>query len=652
MNVTLKKLEIKHFKGIKDLAIDFGQSTTISGANGSGKTTVFDAFTWVLFGKDSADRKDFNIKPLDTNTRTNRHLVTDVTATLLIDDRTTTIRKTHQEKWVKKRGEEIEEYTGNETIYYWNEVPLLQKDFQIKIEGVITENLFKLITNPQYFNSLKPADRRAVLINLAGEISDSDLAAGNDRFLALLAELTGKTLIEYKKELASKRSKIKDVLATIPPRIQELSRSLVQEKDTFLADKIETKKEQIRQVEMAMLDESKANEAENAKKIDLQNNIFKLNSEANAKANEIRSERAKETAEIDNKKRDLFSKIDNLTLEQGRLSKDITTNQGYVTANEEKLTELRDKYTEIGKSQIKFDDAEFICPTCKRHHDETDILAKKAEMEQNFKIDQARKLNELNAKGMNLKASNEALIADLAKIEQKQKANIESINDLKVQIDLFDTIAFMPINEIIEKDQFINDQKAKIAELELQIKAFDQPKDSTAIDSLKAKKQSLQAELEQHQKTQTLELEAEKTDKRITELKNEEKTLGKELSDIERMEFTASEFSKAKMTTVENLVNEKFSFVKFRLFEPQINGGEAEVCDALINGVPYADANNASKINAGIDIINTLCNYHNVNAPIFVDNSESVNKIIDSESQLIKLEVTETPTLQIFQEKL
>lgn len=640
MDIQLKGLAIKNLKGIKDLTITFGQNTTISGANGSGKTTIFDAFTWVLFGKDSTDRKDFNIKPLDTNTKTNRHLVTDVTATLLVGDFTTTIRKTHQEKWVKKRGEEVEEYTGNETIYYWNEVPLLQKDFQAKIEGILSETLFKLITNPQYFNSLKPAERRAVLINLAGEISDSDLAAGNDRFLALLTELSGKNLIEYKKELAAKRAKLKTELEDIPPRIKELSRNQEQDKDPYLEEKINAKKLKIREVEAEMIDQSKANETENNKKIEIQNKIFKLNSEANAKSNEIRAARAKETAEIDNKKSVLFSKIDSLTLEQGRLSKDIATNQNYVATNEANLTKLRAEFTEVSNSKLKFDESQFICPTCKRPHDESDIEAKKAEMEQNFNIDQAKKLTQLNDKGQGLKKNNEEFMAELAKIEAKQKANITAIDELKAEAESIVQNEITPIDVIISKDQFIIDQKAKVAELEAKIIELDQPKDNSVLNELKAKKEALQLELEQLNKAETLEKEAEKVATRIDELKASEKKLGKELSDIERMEFTASEFSKAKMNTVERLVNEKFSFVKFRLFEPQINGGESEVCDALINGVPYADANNASKINAGIDIINTLCQYHNVTAPIFIDNAESVLKILESKSQQIRLVVT------------
>ena len=132
--------------------------------------------------------------------------------------------------------------------------------------------------------------------------------------------------------------------------------------------------------------------------------------------------------------------------------------------------------------------------------------------------------------------------------------------------------------------------------------------------------------------------------KRIEQLSKEESELAQSIADMEREMFTIEAFEKEKSTRIEASVNDKFQMVNFKLFETQINGGEVPTCKALINGVPFSDANTASKINAGLDIINTLCEHYQVNAPIFIDNRESVIELLDTQSQVINLIVSEGDT--------
>lgn len=642
MNVTLKTLKIQNFKGIKNLSIDFGQNTTISGANGLGKTTVFDAFTWALFGKDSTDRKDFNIKSLDADSRTNRHLITEVVAIIMTDDRTTTIRKTYSEKWTKKRGEELEEYTGNETLYYWNDVPMTQRDFQTKVENIIPETLFKLITSPSYFNSLKKEERRAVLINLAGTISDTDIAKGNENFELLLEQLSGKTLIEYKKELSTKRLKLKNDISVIPPKIEELSRNVQVEIDYEISDKIKTKKAEIKEVEAEMIDASKGNEIENQAKIELQNKKFKLQSEINNKSNEIKAERAKKETVNSG----LFSELEALTLEQGRAFKTIEQNENLINITQKEVVELRELFAKINSSEIRFDEIDFVCPTCGRGQEPENIEAKKVEMQENFNLDKSRKLAEINTKGKLKNSTIEDYTALKTKAENRNSIIEADIIALKAKIENNKNAELQPISEIIESNQFVIDCKAKIAEIEYSLE--NRPNQNNEIRLILInRKQILETELQGLIKIETLQNVAENTVSRIAELKMEEQKLNSQLSAFEKMEFIATEFSKAKMSIVEKTVNDKFTIVKFRLFETQINGGELDVCDCLINGVPYPDANNASKINAGIDIINTLCEFNAISAPIFCDNAEAVNNLLPTLSQTVSLVVSTDKVLKI-----
>ncbi len=64
--MRLTRLTLRNFKGISEFILDAqGENVTVYCDNAAGKTTLFDAFTWLLFDKDSQNRKDFAIKTLD-----------------------------------------------------------------------------------------------------------------------------------------------------------------------------------------------------------------------------------------------------------------------------------------------------------------------------------------------------------------------------------------------------------------------------------------------------------------------------------------------------------------------------------------------------------------------------------------------------------
>jgi exonuclease SbcC len=201
--VKILKLSLQNFKGIRSLEISFNDTTRISGDNATGKTTLVDAFTWLLFGKDSTDRKDFSIKTLDSENKVIEKLDHEVSGVFEVNNETITLRRILREKWVTRRGSETSEMQGHETLFFWNDVPLQAGEFQAKVDAIISEQIFKMVTSPLYFNSLKWQDRRNILTTIAGNLSDSEIASGNKAFQDLLEVMGSKSLEEYKKELAA-----------------------------------------------------------------------------------------------------------------------------------------------------------------------------------------------------------------------------------------------------------------------------------------------------------------------------------------------------------------------------------------------------------------------------------------------------------------
>lgn len=216
--IILKGLTIDNFMGCKFFATEFQKQTRIHGRNEIGKTTIYTAFLWLLTGKNQREQKDFDIKnTVHTDRNRQDHIVS---ATFLIEGQELTFTKTYREKWVKKRGEEAQEFSGHETIYSINDVPMSQSEFKAKVDAICPEQVLKLITNVHYFNDMDWKQRRNILTDISGGVDDNELLAANKQFDNLKEILrSGKSLDEFKRELTSKKKKIKDELDLIPSRI-------------------------------------------------------------------------------------------------------------------------------------------------------------------------------------------------------------------------------------------------------------------------------------------------------------------------------------------------------------------------------------------------------------------------------------------------
>ena len=127
--IRLKQLSISNFKGISKLDIQFKDITTLSGMNATGKSSVFDAFTWLLFDKNSKGDSKFELKPLDKNNEYIRGLNPHVTGILEVDGIETKLSKEYKEKWTSRRGESEKVFDGNTTKYEIDDVPVKKSDY-------------------------------------------------------------------------------------------------------------------------------------------------------------------------------------------------------------------------------------------------------------------------------------------------------------------------------------------------------------------------------------------------------------------------------------------------------------------------------------------------------------------------------------------
>lgn len=658
--IQILEISLTNFKGLRNQKIKFNKNTDIFGANGTGKTTIMDAFLWMLFGKDSTDRKDFEIKTLDKFNVAIPQIEHEVSAVILVDDAKIEISRILKENWVKKRGSETTEFSGNVTEYYWDGVPMQQKTFQEKVSTVLDETVFKMITNPLAFNAMKWQDQRNVLVDIAGTISDEDLAAGNSEYEKLIAELTnGKTLSEYEKQILASIKKAKEDLKMIPARIDEVSKSKPETHD-FVNLKVSLG---LKETELKKVDESIQNK--NSAFDGLLEEINKKKSKANDIKSDIESIESNARRDSKQKNTPDTSVLDGLRRKLSSTESDLNIGNTGLQTISDKHTATITKIADIEKSivakredwgvenakELTFNDDDFHCPTCKRDFEAGDVEGKKKEMLISFKGVKANKLSGIQTQGQVLALEKTNLESELKALEERIENAKTYITGLKTDIEKLksdietETSKITPTESVDEESVYQqllsgnHQYQDKKIELKNILATIDEvPK--VDISELQLQRSYYVSEIDRLKYDIAYELQIQSADNRIKVLEQEQKDLAQQIANVEKTQFVIEKFNKLKIDTLESKINEKFKFVKFRMFKSQINGGEAECCDALVDGVPFSDANTASKINAGLDIINTLCDFYKVTAPIFIDNRESIIDVIEIESQLINLIVS------------
>jgi hypothetical protein len=636
MKIQIKKLTLLNFQGIRNLEVEFSPVTTIWGDNATGKTTIFNAFTWLMFGKDSQDRQQFEIKTLDKNNRVISKINHEVAGIIAINGVEKEFKRVLREKWTKKRGESQAEFAGNTEDYFIDRVPLKKNEYQDEITKIIREDQFKLITNPLYFNDrMDWRTRRNMLFRMAGEISYAETAEQHPELKNILPEIEKKSIEGLKKQLAVDKKAIREQLDQITPRIDEQSRTMPQMPDV---EKITIRMAELNNDYKAVNGNLEAIKNANKAKVarvqtgyseinQLSRQIEHIKSDAQQKANELN---AKETAKITQRRLKREVKEDEIK----SLENKIKNAQKEIEYLNEQNNVLRDKINALNNDNPDFSKILTHCPTCKRPFDESDIESKREDIEKAFNEDKVKKYSRLQDQGLTNKEQ----------IEQYNQ-NIEKWTEDVLNF----TVELSEPEETIETKTYsageFEDTK-KIAELQEKIKAIreeiEKPEPMPDDEAELTRAAEIEIEIDKlKEQLSTVKVIEGKKD-RIKELEDQAKDLAQQLADLEKQEYLVELFNKTYINSIEDKISSLFgNSVRFRMFKEQINGGETEDCTLIVNGVPWTDLNSAGKIQAGITCINTISKHFGYSAPIFCDNAESVVSLPETESQLIRLVVSE-----------
>lgn len=647
--VFLKKLILKNFKKIQDLAVEFtDKNTFICGGNGTGKTTLQDAFLWLLFGKDSTNRADtnFNIKTLGEDGKPILHLVHSVTGVLSINGRDVELQRNYVEKWGS--GVNAGVLQNHATEFYLNGVKLkTKKEYDAEVAAILPEDVFRMITNPLYFPTMKAQDQKAMLLEMAGNVTNEEVANINPKFQELISLISGRTLEQLAKEIASKKSAIKDELKGIPGRIDSVRDAMPESEDWAVLEKeIADKKEKIKDIDSQLADKSKQIEAEFKAKSELQKQIGNKKLAKSQRENEIRQNANKSYHDVLDNISKLEYQVKSKDAEISRKQEEHSRIKANIEALNNDLEVLRGKFYAIDAETLQYPEGAFICPTCKRELEVEDIQAKQQELQDNFNLNKANRLKavqnegkEKAAKVEELKKQCSIIQATITQLSNEKEILVHNINECKGNMpEEQDT------QKIILSDPTWLSLSNEIVDLENQLKAEAKPIDTTELKEAKA---ILSEAIDELNKKLGKRDTIERSNKVIEDLEDRRDKNNEALAEQERLEFLVQDFQKEKDNKLMERINGMFSLVKFSFISEKLNGNEAITCFCSVDGVPFADVNNASKINAGLDIINAICRSVGITAPIFIDNRESVNDLIPTMSQVINLVVSKDKSLMI-----
>lgn len=629
MNILLKSLDLVHFKCFNVLHLDFHEGVNnIYGENAAGKTSVYDALTWLLFNKDSAGGARPDIKPHGAPAGT----MPEVTAVLEVDGEPIKLRKVLREKWEKPRGSSIERYAGDTRDYYIDDVPLAENEYKRRIAELIDERQFKLLTDVwAVTKGMHWKDRRALLAEICGLPEDRELLATAPQFAELNEKVGRRTVDEYKSVLMKQRKDMNANLNTLPVRVDECSRMVSELENLDFAaahaesDRLQAERDRVQGELVKLTNNTLAAQARNELGA-LQNQFRELETENNAHL-------ASQRVPVEDKTDELCRALSERKQDVDRLQRTIDHEKQYIADGETRLNDYRARWRAIDAEEF----TETVCPTCHQPLPAEQV----AEAREAFAAYQQQRKGALLEDSKLVKQGIAAAQERLASAETALKSAQDEVQKAQIALD-----SYTPPVEVVPENLPDYDRRkgailTLIADAEKRLDRVSSDTEQerrrleTALSAVTTEKLTHDAVLA---KEQTLA----DTRRRIADLQAEQRTAAAEMEKMDRLIAMCEEFTRYRVQAITESVNSKFRLTRWRLFTEQVNGGLADCCEPMdSNGTAFEGTNNAMKINIGMDIIDTLSEFYGVRVPLFVDNAESVTQLQPIGSQVVRLVVSE-----------
>lgn len=668
MKVELLEIHPRNFRCFYDSTFAFEHTTIVRGTNGTGKTTLFDAFMFTLFGKDSKGRSDFGYKRRDKDGKIVHELEYGCEVVLSVDGKEKRFERVAVEKWTKPKTESKPVLTGNVFYYYVDRVRTSKTEYDAAVSDIVSEDVFRTMTDVYFFMNQKDEYKKEMLMRIAYGSSDpkkidewavSDVLENHPDLKEFYAKLNGSSIKDYNEKIGKKIRSIKDELGTIPIKIGAKKESMPPAEDwDMLQDIINANKEElaevVKQIESEDARRAGATKAVNALRSDLSNKQVELLQRENAIRSEVmNAESGKRQALIDAdceytaKMREYNQMSERINAKKQEVAAIVSKYDLMIEANNHRIEELNSKvvrlrgtYKAIKNDTYQYTDDELECPTCHRPYDKDRLKEQKlaenvstgkrivnvdiAQLQEEITLIEKKKNDELEVVNKE--------IAELDKNMRQSRSEIDSLYKKK------ESLTYQPadVDKLIKEDEACQTFRKEMEDIRAKIAASTAPQQPSALITTK---QEIESKISGFQQKLGARETIERIEAQITELEEKSTALNKELGELEKLQETAYRYQRAKDNHMMERVNRKFRIVTWDFVSEQYNGNDRIACNCYVQGIPYAERNHAGKVNAGLDIINAISNCEGVQMPIFIDNAESVVEYPNIDSQLILLTV-------------
>ena len=643
MVIKLEKLTLRNFKGVRDFTFaPRGSDASVYGPNASGKTTLADAFHWLLTGKDSGNRTQFELKTLGSDSRTARGLELEVSATLTADGKSIELQKQVKEKWKRPRGKSLEEFDGHQTNHWVDGSPVSAEWYDERVSGFVGVESLRLITDPWYFNTVMHWQaRRRALVGMCGEATPEEVEAESGGELNGLSELLGShPAYHVRKALNEQRRTLIEAVKLIGPKIQALSRATPRpssgkgEAEAGIA---------ACQAEVAEIDAQMAS-AQEAIKPHVERGQRLHGLELKLREYEDMRERKSAGARLA-----VLAATEQLAAEVNRRERALAEAQANndrlqlsIETASTALEGLRAEHERVQSERFyEAPDAWRICEACGQELPEVKKVELSDAARESFEARKASNLSVISLEGKRARTRHDSLTAEAKELVTREATAVSELAAMRLELEALregtrKAAAAEPEPQTVP-DPHHAALCAEIEALRAEIEASPHPHEDT--EGTRARRDEIAKRMQAHMKTLSDIDAASRAGADIAEYERSERELSDQLAELDGKVHLLDEYARAVASKLECAVNEKFGTVRFRLFKELVGGQMEPTCEALVGGVPYPDCNTAAQLNAGMEVIGVLNAHYDAYAPVFVDRCESIEKLTSAGSQVIRLVV-------------